>query len=84
LLAAPEAIDPETVAQAGALLAEVFENLSPRERRILQMRFGVGEGTEHTLEEVAKALWCHARAHPPDRGEGSREVASTRPRAQAA
>ena len=32
----------------------VLDTLSPREARVLAMRFGIGMGTEHTLEEVGK------------------------------
>lgn len=33
-------------------LIEILEDLSPRERRILDMRFGLTDGITHTLEEV--------------------------------
>jgi len=33
-----------------------LRTLTPREERILKMRFGVGGGTEHTLEEVGKTF----------------------------
>ena len=32
----------------------VLETLTPREERILRMRFGIGMNTDHTLEEVGK------------------------------
>ncbi len=35
-------------------LEEVMKDLSPRERRILSMRFGLEDGVRHTLEEVGK------------------------------
>jgi RNA polymerase primary sigma factor len=35
-------------------LVEILDDLSPRERRILDMRFGLGDGIQHTLEEVGK------------------------------
>jgi RNA polymerase primary sigma factor len=35
---------------------EVLETLTEREERVLRMRFGIGEGEEHTLEEVGKVL----------------------------
>ena len=34
----------------------VLRSLVPREELVLRMRFGVGEGTEHTLEEVGKSF----------------------------
>ena len=35
-----------------AMLKEVFSTLSPRERTILAMRFGLGDDTPRTLEEI--------------------------------
>jgi RNA polymerase primary sigma factor len=34
--------------------AEVLKTLSPREERIVKMRFGLQDGSEHTLEEVGQ------------------------------
>jgi len=34
--------------------AEVLKTLSPREERIVRMRFGLQDGSEHTLEEVGQ------------------------------
>ncbi len=31
---------------------EVLSTLSPREEKVLRMRFGIGEAKDHTLEEV--------------------------------
>jgi RNA polymerase primary sigma factor len=36
--------------------ARVLSTLTPREELVLRMRFGVGEGSEHTLEEVGKSF----------------------------
>jgi RNA polymerase primary sigma factor len=33
---------------------KVLRTLSPREEEVLKMRFGLGDGSEHTLEEVGK------------------------------
>ena len=54
--------DEKTVApsaQAGRTLLkerlkEILVDLSPREQRILAMRFGLGDGITHTLEEVGQ------------------------------
>lgn len=35
-------------------LKEIMDDLSPREQKILQMRFGIEDGITHTLEEVGK------------------------------
>lgn len=59
LIEAPDAINPHTAAEANALKAHVVEalaGLTPREQRILRMRFGIGGMSEHTLEEVGKAF----------------------------
>ncbi|MDD3801642.1 MAG: RNA polymerase sigma factor RpoD [Desulfuromonas thiophila] len=34
--------------------AEVLSTLSPREEKVLRMRFGIGEKSDHTLEEVGQ------------------------------
>jgi len=37
-------------------IEETLSMLTPRERRIITLRFGIGEASDHTLEEVGKAL----------------------------
>jgi RNA polymerase primary sigma factor len=52
-----EATSPAEAAAITMLRAEVdliLDTLSPRERRVLQLRFGLLEGHERTLEEVGK------------------------------
>ncbi|HEX4557063.1 MAG TPA: sigma-70 family RNA polymerase sigma factor [Xanthobacteraceae bacterium] len=59
LIAAPNTIDPHAAAEASALrefVVEAISGLSPREERILRMRFGIGGMTEHTLEEVGQTF----------------------------
>jgi RNA polymerase primary sigma factor len=34
----------------------VLRTLTPREEKVLKMRFGVGDGSEHTLEEVGQSF----------------------------
>ena len=34
----------------------VLQTLTPREERVIKMRFGVGDGSEHTLEEVGQSF----------------------------
>jgi len=36
--------------------AHVLHSLSPREEKIIRMRFGLEDGSEHTLEEVGRAF----------------------------
>ncbi len=38
----------------GAQTREVLESLTPREKRVLELRFGIGDGHDHTLEEVGQ------------------------------
>jgi len=35
---------------------QVLRTLSPREEEIIRMRFGIEDGSEHTLEEVGRAF----------------------------
>ncbi|HEX9889243.1 MAG TPA: RNA polymerase sigma factor [Nitriliruptorales bacterium] len=37
-------------------LGELLDELNDRERRVIEMRFGVGDGETHTLEQVGQAL----------------------------
>jgi len=36
--------------------AVVLETLTPREEKIIRMRFGIGAGNEHTLKEVGQSF----------------------------
>jgi RNA polymerase primary sigma factor len=59
LIAAPDVVDPQAAAEASALsefVAEALEGLTPREQRILRMRFGLGGENDHTLEEVGQVF----------------------------
>ena len=47
------------------------QSLTPREERVLRMRFGIGMNTDHTLEEVGQQFSRDPRAYPADRGEGA-------------
>ena len=38
--------------QLKSSLQEALETLAPREQKVLKMRFGIGLGTDHTLEEI--------------------------------
>jgi RNA polymerase primary sigma factor len=35
---------------------KILSTLSPREEKVLRMRFGIGERTDHTLEEVGQSF----------------------------
>ena len=36
--------------------AHVLHTLSPREEKVVKMRFGLEDGSEHTLEEVGRSF----------------------------
>jgi RNA polymerase primary sigma factor len=58
LLKAPDAVDPLATTEAALLrdcVAEALTQLTPREERILRMRFGIGTAS-HTLEQVGKTF----------------------------
>jgi len=47
-------IDFATTAGLGEAMKEVLATLTPREAKVLRMRFGIDMNTDHTLEEVGK------------------------------
>ncbi len=59
LIEARDAISPQAAAEASALAVSVSEalaGLTPREQRILRMRFGIDGAGDHTLEEVGQVF----------------------------
>ena len=40
----------------GVHLSQVLRTLTPREERVIKMRFGLEDGSEHTLEEVGQSF----------------------------
>ena len=59
LIAAPNGIDAHAATEASALarfVGEALAGLTPREQRILRMRFGIGGSEDHTLAEVGKVF----------------------------
>ncbi len=49
-------IDSVIVANLRDQTRRTLKTLTPREEQVLRMRFGVGDGAEHTLEEVGKSF----------------------------
>jgi RNA polymerase primary sigma factor len=49
-------IDAVIVANLKDQTRRTLKTLTPREEQVLRMRFGVGDGSEHTLEEVGKSF----------------------------
>ena len=45
----------------------VLASLTPREERVLRMRFGIGMNTDHTLEEVGQQFSCLLYTSPSPR-----------------
>jgi RNA polymerase primary sigma factor len=55
----PHALDADDAAVSGMLrvqIAAALDQLTERERRVLEMRYGLSDGQPHTLEEVGKAF----------------------------
>ncbi len=52
----PSPVDQAISASLREQTVDVLRSLSPREELVLRMRFGVGEGSEHTLEEVGRSF----------------------------
>src|SRR6266540_3915451 len=49
-------IDAVLVSNLKEQTNKVLRTLTPREEQVLKMRFGVGDGSEHTLEEVGRSF----------------------------
>jgi RNA polymerase primary sigma factor len=49
-------IEHVIVANLKEQTGKVLRTLTPREEQVLKMRFGVGDGSEHTLEEVGRSF----------------------------
>jgi len=47
-------VDAATVAGLKNATTEILDTLTPREAKVLRMRFGIDMNTDHTLEEVGK------------------------------
>ena len=56
-IASEEMTEPETVADRSLMreqVRQIMSTLTPRERRVLELRYGIADGEMHTLEEVGK------------------------------
>ncbi len=53
---APSPVDAVISSNLRDQTRKVLKTLTPREELVLRMRFGVGEGSEHTLEEVGRSF----------------------------
>ena len=52
----PLPADEATSENLKAVTEQVLAGLSPRESKVLRMRFGIGMNTDHTLEEVGRQI----------------------------
>ena len=50
----PTAEDAVNLAELKAGITKILAKLTPREEHVLRMRFGIGLGTDYTLEEIGK------------------------------
>ena len=58
-IADSKAVSPDETIMSSHLRQKtlgILKTLTPREEQILRMRFGIDDGTEHTLEEVGRAF----------------------------
>ena len=53
---APSPAETAIEADRREKISDVLQELSPREERVLRMRFGLGIDDEHTLEEVGRTF----------------------------
>ncbi len=51
---AVQPLDAATLSNLREATTKVLSSLTPREERVLRMRFGIGMNTDHTLEEVGQ------------------------------
>ena len=49
------------------MVKDILDSLTPREAKVLRMRFGIEMSTDHTLEEVGKQFDATASASRPIR-----------------
>ena len=60
-------------------IEQVLDTLTYREREIIKLRYGLGDGYTYTLEEVGRKFKVTPRTRPPDRSESAPETAAPRP-----
>ena len=52
-----------------------LKSLTPREEKVIRLRFGLDDGRPRTLEEVGRDFGGNPRACAPDRGQGHPQAA---------
>ena len=56
---------------------QVLRTLTPREEKVIKMRFGLEDGSEHTLEEVGQSVRGYPRTYSPDRSQSAAQAAAS-------
>ena len=62
---------------------QVMKTLTPREEKVVKMRFGLEDGSEHTLEEVGQSFAVTRERIRQIHEQGSRQAAPPQPQPQA-
>ena len=73
---APSPMDAAAREMLREQVQHALESLSDREREVLELRFGLKDGKEHTLGRSEPLFQRDPRARAPDRGEGAAEDAA--------
>ena len=55
-------------------IEQVLKTLTYREREIIKLRYGLGDGYTYTLEEVGRIFKVTREARPANRGEGGAKI----------
>jgi len=67
--------DAATFASLRDVTKEVLDTLTPREAKVLRMRFGIEMSTDHTLEEVGKQFDVTRERIRQIEGQGAAQAA---------
>ena len=60
-------------------LMSVLKSLTPREERVITLRFGLDDGPAPHSGRAGKGVQRHAGAHPPDRGKSPPQAPPSQP-----
>ncbi len=76
----------EAAMQAGLrdVVKDILDSLTPREAKVLRMRFGIEMSTDHTPGRSGQAVRRDPRAHSPNRSQGAAQAQAPQPLGQAA
>ncbi len=74
---APEPAEAASFMLLKEQLVDVLNTLTPREEKVLRLRFGIEDGQHPHARGGRQGVQRHPRAHPPDRGEGAAQAASS-------